>query len=158
MRSQSVDHTLLCLVPLIYPFLLSDTLQGVSLGIADGVGGWVDAGVDPSLFSQALMYHAHRYAKSGWPGEPEIDPTQEYEEREKVEGWELKPTQCLELAYDAVLRERFVPAGECNLSLARISLLNALLLGSSTACIVNLNAYSGELRSAKYVYLTFVLY
>ena len=47
------------------------------------------------------MYHAHRYAKSGWPGEPEIDPTQEYEEREKVEGWELRPTECLELAYGA---------------------------------------------------------
>ena len=53
----------------------STTLQGVSLGIADGVGGWVESGVDPSLFSQSLMYHAHRYAQSGWPGEPEIDPT-----------------------------------------------------------------------------------
>ena len=73
------------------------------------------------------MYHAHRYAKSGWPGEPEIDPTQDYEEREKVEGWELKPTQCLELAYDAVLRERFVPAGECSVSLERISVKRVVI-------------------------------
>lgn len=34
----------------------------VVLGVADGVGGWVENGVDPSLFSQALMYHATRKA------------------------------------------------------------------------------------------------
>ena len=88
------------------------SFQGVSFGVADGVGGWIESGVDPALFSQSLMYHAHRYAKSGWAGEPEIDPTQDYEEREKVEGWELKPTDCLELAYGAVLRERMVVAGK----------------------------------------------
>ncbi|KAJ3483998.1 hypothetical protein NLI96_g5929 [Meripilus lineatus] len=105
--------------------------SGISLGVADGVGGWVESGVDPSVFSQALMYHAHRYSKLAWVGEPEIDPTQEYEEREEVEGWELKPEECLELALGGVLRERQVVAG------------------SSTACIVNLNASSGVLRAAK---------
>lgn len=87
-------------------------LQGVSLGVADGVGGWIESGVDPSLFSQALMYHAHRYSKVAWPGEPEVDPTQEYEEREQVEGWELTPLECLESAYGGVLRERNVLAGK----------------------------------------------
>jgi len=104
--------------------------SGTSLGIADGVGGWTESGVDPSLFSQALMYHAHRYSKTAWPGEPEIDPTQDYEEREVVEGWELTPVQCLELAHGGVLRER------------------AVVAGSSTACIVNLNASNGHLRAA----------
>lgn len=104
--------------------------SGVSLGVADGVGGWAESGVDPSLFSQALMYHAHRYSSSAWPGEPEIDPTQEYEEREEVEGWELLPGNCMQLALEGVLRER------------------AVLAGSSTACIVNLNASSGVLRAA----------
>ncbi|KDQ60840.1 hypothetical protein JAAARDRAFT_190980 [Jaapia argillacea MUCL 33604] len=104
--------------------------SGVSLGVADGVGGWVESGVDPSLYSQALMYHAHRYSKHAWAGEPEIDPTQDYEEREQVEGWEMTPRECLELAHDAVLRERVVEAG------------------SSTACLINLNASSGVLRSA----------
>ncbi|EKM55438.1 uncharacterized protein PHACADRAFT_195471 [Phanerochaete carnosa HHB-10118-sp] len=104
--------------------------SGVSLGIADGVGGWTDSGVDPSLFSQALMYHAHRYARLGWAGEPEIDPTQDYEERQQVEGWELTPMECMDLAHGGVLRERDVAAG------------------SSTACIVNLNASSGQLRAA----------
>ena len=84
----------------------------MSFGVADGVGGWVDSGVDPSLFSQALMYHAHRYSRGAWAGEPEIDPALDYEEREVVEGWELAPLECLGLAYGGVLRERFVEAGE----------------------------------------------
>lgn len=104
--------------------------SGVSFGVADGVGGWVDSGVDPSLFSQSLMYHAHRYSRNAWAGEPEIDPTMDYEEREQVEGWEMTPYECLDLAYGGVLREKFVQAG------------------SSTACIVTLNASSGVLRSA----------
>ncbi|CCL99113.1 uncharacterized protein FIBRA_01127 [Fibroporia radiculosa] len=86
--------------------------SGVSFGVADGVGGWVDSGVDPSLFSQALMFHARRYSKAAWAGEPEIDPTQDYEERELVEGWEITPAECLELAHGGVLRERAVQAGE----------------------------------------------
>ncbi|KZP11994.1 hypothetical protein FIBSPDRAFT_898576 [Athelia psychrophila] len=104
--------------------------SGVSLGVADGVGGWVESGVDPSLFSQTLMFHAHRYTRAAWAGEPEIDPTLEYEEREEVEGWELTPKECLDLAYGGVLRERMVEAG------------------SSTSCLINLNASSGVLRSA----------
>ena len=92
--------------------LLLLLLQGISLGVADGVGGWTESGIDPSLFSQALMFHAHRYSKVAWPGEPEVDPMQEYEEREQVEGWELSPVECLESAYGGVLRERNVLAGE----------------------------------------------
>ena len=83
----------------------------MSFGVADGVGGWVDSGVDPSLFSQALMYHAHRYSKSSWAGEPETDPIQDSEENQQVEGWEMSPAECLELAYGGVLRERDVKAG-----------------------------------------------
>jgi len=105
-------------------------LEGVSFGIADGIGGWVESGVDPSLFSQALMYHAHRYSRNAWAGEPEIDPTMDYEEREQIEGWEMTPYECLDLAYGGVLREKYVQAG------------------SSTACIISLNAASGLLRSA----------
>lgn len=80
--------------------------------MADGVGGWVDSGVDPSLFAQALMYHSHRYSKSAWAGEPEIDPTQDYEEREEIEGWEMAPRECMEMAHGGVLRDRTVQAGE----------------------------------------------
>ncbi|KAG6866906.1 hypothetical protein C0991_003821 [Blastosporella zonata] len=85
--------------------------SGIAFGVADGVGGWVTSGVDPSLFSQALMFHAHRYSRNAWAGEPEIDPTMDYEEREEIEGWEMTPYECLDLAYGGVLRESFVQAG-----------------------------------------------
>ena len=130
-------------------FLLAG-LQGISLGVADGVGGWTDSGVDPSLFSQALMYHAHRYAKQGWAGEPEIDPTLDYEERQQVEGWELSPMECMDLAHGGVMRERAVVAGGFGSFRCRSIGLNRFV-GSSTACIVNLNASSGLLRAAKFV-------
>lgn len=58
------------------------------------------------------MYHAHRYSRSAWAGEPEIDPTMDYEERERIEGWEMTPYECLDLAYGGVLREKYVQAGE----------------------------------------------
>jgi len=99
------------------PISLTFVFQGISFGVADGVGGWVESGVDPSLFSQALMYHAHRYSRSAWAGEPEIDPTMDYEEREQIEGWEMTPHECLDLAYGGVLREKYVQAGEYFLGL-----------------------------------------
>ncbi len=63
------------------------------------------------------MYHAHRYSRSAWAGEPEIDPTMDYEEREQIEGWEMTPYECLDLAYGGVLREKYVQAGEYFLGL-----------------------------------------
>ena len=58
------------------------------------------------------MYHAHRYSRNAWAGEPEIDPTMDYEERQQIEGWEMTPYECLDLAYGGVLREKYVQAGE----------------------------------------------
>ncbi|KAG5342739.1 hypothetical protein C0989_008688 [Termitomyces sp. Mn162] len=112
--------------------------SGIAFGVADGVGGWAESGVDPSLFSQALMFHAHRYSRNAWAGEPEIDPTLDYEEREEIEGWEMTPYECLDLAYGGVLREKFVQAalGTAALSLSdltRYSIANVLKPTSSTA-------------------------
>jgi len=87
------------------------------------VGGWTVSGVDPALFSQALMYHAHRYSRNAWPGEPEIDPTLDYEEREQIEGWEMTPVECLDLAYGGVLRETFVQAGKSKLALTVVMVI-----------------------------------
>jgi protein phosphatase PTC7 len=97
--SRTLPQSILCLT------------KGIALGVADGVGGWVESGINPSLFSQALMYHAHRYSRSAWAGEPEVDPSLDYEEREQVEGWELTPYECMDLSYGGVLRERAVLAG-----------------------------------------------
>jgi protein phosphatase PTC7 len=81
--------------------------QGVCLGVADGVTGWLESGVDPALFSQALMYHAHRYSRSAWAGEPEVDPTLDYQEREQVEGWELTPYECMDVGLCFLLLRDF---------------------------------------------------
>lgn len=37
--------------------------KGLSLGLADGVGGWFSAKIDPSKFSQTLMYYMSMSAK-----------------------------------------------------------------------------------------------
>jgi protein phosphatase PTC7 len=97
------------------------------MGVADGVGGWSDSGVDPSLFSQALMYHAHRCSKTAWAGEPEIDPT--VEDDAKIEGGELVPLDCLEIAYGGVLNERGVNAGTFSKKTIFGILQNSLSLG-----------------------------
>ena len=104
--------------------LTLERLQGLSLGVADGVGGWVDSGVDPALFSQALMYHAHLRSEASWAGEPETDPTKDDAEREAVEGSELSPAACLDEAYDGVMQEPGVKAGKLSrvISILRRSL------------------------------------
>ena len=105
-------------------FAFSDCLafaQGLAFGVADGVGGWSENGVDPSMFSQALMYHAHRYCKTSWAGEPETDPT--LPEDHPVEGWELTPQECLDYAYGGVLREKSVVCGMyCSLNILPLNI------------------------------------
>ncbi|CAE6522094.1 unnamed protein product [Rhizoctonia solani] len=103
--------------------------SGVSLGIADGVGGWSEDGVDPSLFSQALMYFASKHASSSWAGEPDFDPIEGTSSPEKANK-SLSPVEIMSMAYQDVLNE---PSVEC---------------GSSTACIVNIDAQTGKLSAA----------
>ncbi|KAH7343474.1 phosphatase 2C-like domain-containing protein [Rhizoctonia solani] len=112
-------------------FYVSQSINnsGVSLGIADGVGGWSEDGVDPSLFSQALMYYASKYASSSWAGEPDFDPIEGTSAPGKTEK-SLSPVEIMSMAYQDVLDE---PSVEC---------------GSSTACIVNIDAQSGKLSAA----------
>lgn len=103
--------------------------SGVSLGVADGVGGWIEKGIDSSMFSQALMYYAHAHLKNAWAGEPEIDPTVEAVDAAPG-GVEMAPSECLRLAYNDVLADQSVPEG------------------SSTGCLLTLNSATGILRSA----------
>ncbi|KAH0830559.1 phosphatase 2C-like domain-containing protein [Lanmaoa asiatica] len=122
---------------------------GVAFGVADGVGGWVDSGVDPSLFAQALMYCAHNHSRDSWAGEPEIDPTQDHEDHHDVRGWEITPYECLDLAYRRVLGEQLVEAGGLMPLLLAVPISPYFsLAGSSTACLLTLNSSSGVLRSA----------
>ncbi|KAI8377440.1 phosphatase 2C-like domain-containing protein [Radiomyces spectabilis] len=53
-------------------FFNTCTSYGLALGVADGVGGWADVGVDPALFSWTLMNNAAMVAKK----QPSIDACQ----------------------------------------------------------------------------------
>ncbi|GIZ39960.1 hypothetical protein CKM354_000331900 [Cercospora kikuchii] len=74
----------------------------VAFGLADGVGGWQDQGVDPSEFSQALC--------GLMAGSANI-----YEGLDA--GKSCKPQELLQQAYDAVMANPRIPAGGCTASL-----------------------------------------
>ncbi|KAF7304877.1 Protein phosphatase [Mycena kentingensis (nom. inval.)] len=80
----------------------------LNFGVADGVGGWAEQGADPSLFSQALMYHVDKISSQG----------------------KSEPADVLRRAYDALLND------------------DAVDVGSSTACILRVDASSGVLKTA----------
>ena len=74
----------------------NETTQNVVIGIADGVGGWEDSGVDPSHFSQALMYHCEMAVeKSVATGTTK----------------ELSPTEIITIGFAGVTAEQGVVAG-----------------------------------------------
>lgn len=60
------------------------------MGVADGVGGWQNVGVDPSLFAWALMNNAQEAASSGKASHP---------------------LDVLALAYERVVKDKTVLAG-----------------------------------------------
>ena len=82
----------------------------VVMCVADGVGGWVEQGVDPAHFSNALLFYVTKFINSQ-PNIPE-------------------PSAMLQDAFDHVLADESVWAG------------------SSTACLVRLDASKGVLSSA----------
>ncbi|KAK4506647.1 hypothetical protein PRZ48_000379 [Zasmidium cellare] len=73
----------------------------VAFGLADGVGGWQDQGVDPSEFSQALC--------GLMAGSANI--------QENIEENPCKPQPLLQQAYDAVMNNPRIAAGGCTASL-----------------------------------------
>ena len=72
---------------------------GVVCGVADGVGGWEESGVDPAFFAQSLMFYCR-------------------EEVRRNSGDSLKsPREILREGYDGVLQEDGVLAGTVWLTL-----------------------------------------
>ena len=69
---------------------LVDCSQKAYLAVTDGVGGWAESGIDPSLFSESLSYYMHQHTLKN----PSADP-----------GMVLKR------GYDAVIGDREVKMG-----------------------------------------------
>lgn len=85
---------------------IGDSKHDVAFGVADGVGGWQESGVDPSVYSQALSGLMAGSAKI-------------YEEH--ANGHPLRPKDLLQTAYDAVMGNPRIQAGGCTASLAVVS-------------------------------------
>lgn len=90
------------------------------LGVADGVGGWRDIGVDPSKFSSNLMRTCKRIVEQG------INP-----EQGDQSATHKTPIEILTSSYQALLENK-----------------NQALVGSSTACIIVFNRDSNYLHTA----------
>jgi len=75
----------------------------VAFGVADGVGGWQDQGVDPSAFSHGLcgLMAGTAYLHEGLK-----------------QGKRARPQRLLQTAYDAVIGNPRILAGGCTASLA----------------------------------------
>lgn len=71
--------------------------NGIAFGIADGVGGWEDSGVDPADFSHSLCDYmasaAYEYKTAGNKNAP------------------LTARALMQIGYDDVCRDRSIPAG-----------------------------------------------
>ncbi|KAK5117673.1 hypothetical protein LTR62_005096 [Meristemomyces frigidus] len=78
----------------------------VAFGVADGVGGWHDSGVDPSVFSHGLsgLMAGTAYIHEGLE-----------------EGKNVRPQELMQVAYDAVIGNPRILAGGCTASLGVVS-------------------------------------
>ncbi|KAI6793017.1 protein serine/threonine phosphatase 2C [Hortaea werneckii] len=70
----------------------------VAFGVADGVGGWQDSGVDPSDFSHGLCGLMAGTAKT-------------HEGLQEQDGRNVRPRELLQVAYDAVIGNPRIVAG-----------------------------------------------
>ncbi|KAF9907030.1 hypothetical protein EC991_011334 [Linnemannia zychae] len=109
-------------------FFHVSTRSRVALGVADGVGGWSELGVDPALFSWALMNNAENIARLTDCVPPEVDPfpTAGAGNERNI----LDAQTILDGAYNELVQSGTVEAG------------------SSTACILSLCKTTGTLRAS----------
>ncbi|KAG0224642.1 Protein phosphatase PTC7 [Actinomortierella wolfii] len=113
-------------------FFHVSTPNRVALGVADGVGGWSEVGVDPALFSWALMDNAEAVARL-------TDTVSDKDEEIKV----LDAQSILDGAYTALIKSGKIEAGSstaCILSLCkRTGILKASNLGDSAYLLIRDN-------------------
>ncbi|KAF9932922.1 Protein phosphatase PTC7 [Mortierella alpina] len=115
-------------------FFHVSTPSRVALGVADGVGGWSELGVDPALFSWALMNNAENIARltDSAPAEADMESfpgnalATDLSREKKV----LDAQTILDGAYTELVQSGTVEAG------------------SSTACILSLCKTTGTLRAS----------
>ncbi|KAG0248856.1 Protein phosphatase PTC7, partial [Mortierella polycephala] len=110
-------------------FFHVSTPSRVALGVADGVGGWSEVGVDPALFSWALMDNAEAVARLTDADHHSADP-KDGSNGTKSSKIPLDAQSILDGAYSELVESGKVEAG------------------SSTACILSLCKMTGTLRAS----------
>ncbi|KAF9574189.1 hypothetical protein EC968_007284 [Mortierella alpina] len=115
-------------------FFHVSTPSRVALGVADGVGGWSELGVDPALFSWALMNNAENIARLTDSAPVEAD---------------MEVSSGKALATD-LHREKKILDAQTILDGAYTELVQSgtVEAGSSTACILSLCKMTGTLRAS----------
>ncbi|EJT73343.1 hypothetical protein GGTG_10187 [Gaeumannomyces tritici R3-111a-1] len=81
--------------------------DGVALGVADGVGGWMDSGVDPADFSHGLCGNMASFAYSYRAPKPTESP----QKPQAAQAQALTPRRLMQLGYDALCADGSIPAG-----------------------------------------------
>lgn len=100
----------------------------VALGVADGVGGWMDSGVDPADFSHALCDYMAAAAYESQPGAAGTSA--------------LTARQVMQKGYEAVCHDRSIKAGGSTAVVALLrekGLLEVANLGDSGFIVLRLN-------------------
>ncbi|KAF9430827.1 Protein phosphatase PTC7 [Entomortierella beljakovae] len=120
-------------------FFHVSTPSRVALGVADGVGGWSEVGVDPALFSWALMDNAEAVARITDADIENIDP-KNTQISKKIP---LDAQSILDGAYSELVQSGKVEAGSstaCILSLCKVTgILRASNLGDSAFLLIRNN-------------------
>ncbi|KAG0020391.1 Protein phosphatase PTC7 [Entomortierella chlamydospora] len=106
-------------------FFHVSTPSRVALGVADGVGGWSEMGVDPSLFSWALMNNAEHIARSTDNLQDTTEALSAGSDRKALDAQTI-----LDGAYSELVQSGKIEAG------------------SSTACILSLCKLTGTLKAS----------
>ncbi|KAF9172606.1 Protein phosphatase PTC7 [Mortierella sp. AD011] len=106
-------------------FFHVSTPSRVALGVADGVGGWSEMGVDPSLFSWALMNNAEHIARSTDNIQDTTEALSAGSDRKALDAQTI-----LDGAYSELVQSGKIEAG------------------SSTACILSLCKLTGTLKAS----------
>lgn len=83
----------------------------MAIGVADGVGGWTENGIDPSLFSQALMFYASKSASQVSANSDSASA----------------PNRILAEAFERVLKEPLVVAGSATACILTLDSSNGSL-------------------------------
>lgn len=89
---------------------ISDSPGSVALGVADGVGGWMDSGVDPADFSHAFCGYMAAEAYEHRAASP-TTPAQGPEEQHSETTTTLTARDLMQKGYEAACRDPSITAG-----------------------------------------------